>query len=88
MIPKTDRRNWAKAGRAASAGYFIVVALLLGAGAGHWVDGRYGTQPWGLLGGFAVGMLAAAKELWTIARTTHLGAPPNGSGPADPGGTA
>ena len=78
-----------KAGRAASAGYFIVVALLLGAAAGWWADTKLGTEPWGLLAGFGLGMAAAARELWVIARTTHLGGTPEGPktppGPGDQG---
>ncbi|MEW5854015.1 MAG: AtpZ/AtpI family protein [Myxococcota bacterium] len=62
-----------QAGRAASAGYFIIIATAMGLGAGWWVDKRFGTAPWGLLLGLLVGVGAAIKELVTIARTTKLG---------------
>ncbi len=74
-----------QAGRAASAGYFMIIAMLLGAGAGWWVDTKFDSAPWGLLAGFGLGLAAGFRELWQIARTTHLnkpdetpGAPPSG----------
>ena len=73
MGPLKGREQWMLAGRAASAGYFLIIAMLLGSGGGYAVDRWLGTQPWGLLVGFGLGMAAAARELWQIARTTHLG---------------
>ncbi len=92
-VPLKGREQWLVAGRAASAGYFLIIAMLLGSGAGYALDRWLGSQPWGLLGGFLLGMAAAARELYQIARTTHLGGtstapthvdgtnPPPGDGP-------
>ncbi len=32
--------------------------------AGHWVDEKRGTSPWGILGGMFVGLCYAGYELW------------------------
>jgi F0F1-type ATP synthase assembly protein I len=33
--------------------------VLAGLGAGYWLDGRLGTEPWFLLGGGTLGVVAA-----------------------------
>jgi F0F1-type ATP synthase assembly protein I len=71
-----------EAGRAASAGYFMIIAMLLGAGAGYAADVHFETPPWGLLVGFGLGMAAGFRELYQIARTTHLNKPTDGGGSA------
>ena len=30
---------------------------------GYWIDGRYGTGPWGLLGGFGIGIVGGLYNL-------------------------
>ncbi|NUP13987.1 MAG: AtpZ/AtpI family protein [Polyangiaceae bacterium] len=37
-------------------GMEIVLSILLGLFAGRWIDGRYGTDPWFTMGGFAFGI--------------------------------
>lgn len=74
-------RSMMKAGRAAAVGYFIIIAMLLGSGAGWLVDGWLHSAPWGVLVGFLFGLAASAKELWTIARTTKLNDPGEGGTP-------
>lgn len=69
-----------EAGRAASAGYFMIIAMLLGGGAGYLADRYLESPPWGLLVGFGLGMAAGFRELYQIARTTHLNKPGDGDG--------
>lgn len=71
-----------EAGRAASAGYFMIIAMLLGGGAGYAADHYFSTPPWGLLVGFLLGMAAGFRELYQIARTTHLNKPSDNDGSA------
>jgi F0F1-type ATP synthase assembly protein I len=46
-------------------GFVFLVTTLAGALAGHWLDGQLGTNPIlvviGLLGGFAIGGIGAAR---------------------------
>lgn len=68
--PETGRKSsprspWAVA---FSAGLGLVVAVLLGIFAGNWVDKRFGTDPWGSLGGFFLGVTVGLYQL--IRQTT------------------
>ena len=40
------------------AGVIAGLALL-----GYWIDGRYGTSPWGILGGVSVGLVGGLYNL-------------------------
>ena len=31
--------------------------------AGHWIDGRFGTTPWGMLGGVVIGLVGGLYNL-------------------------
>ena len=42
--------------RYAGLGFEIVVPVLLGVGAGWWLDSKFGTEPWLLLVGALVGI--------------------------------
>ncbi|MCH7493647.1 AtpZ/AtpI family protein [bacterium] len=46
-----------------SLGLSFVFAVLLGMGAGAWVDKQFSTGPWGILIGLAWGIGGAAKIL-------------------------
>jgi ATP synthase protein I len=45
-------------GQLSTIGLAFVFALMIGFGAGFWIDGRFGTKPWFSLLGFAVGLAA------------------------------
>lgn len=79
---ESRRKNLLQAGRAASAGYFFIAAMGVGAGLGYLVD-RYLThsEPMGMLLGFFVGIGAGFRELWLIAKAGP-GQPPGSSGVA------
>ncbi len=53
-------------GQASAVGLTFVVAILLGLGAGWWLDQKLGTAPWCLLGGILVGIAAGFKNLFTF----------------------
>lgn len=48
-----------EAGPFLSFGIQLAGTLLLLIWGGHWVDGRFGTEPWGLLAGVIFGMAGA-----------------------------
>ena len=51
------------AGPAAAAGYTLVGAILVLGGLGYGVDAWWGTRPWGLLVGLALGLIIGFYEL-------------------------
>jgi hypothetical protein len=55
---------WKAAGSYGGAGVELVVAVVLTAGVGHWLDGRYwGGHEWGLVGGAVLGFAAGLRNL-------------------------
>lgn len=53
-----DARMLKTIGQLSTIGLAFVFALMMGFGAGFWLDGRLGTKPWLSLLGFAVGLAA------------------------------
>jgi len=62
--------------RYAALGTQLAVSILLGIGAGYWADRRFGTQPWGLLIGAALGALIGFYQFFV--ETLGAGKPPAG----------
>jgi ATP synthase protein I len=58
----TDRRfpGWV---RYSGVGLELAAAIGGFALAGYWIDGRYGTRPWGVLGGVVLGMVGGLYNL-------------------------
>jgi F0F1-type ATP synthase assembly protein I len=59
-MPKEDDSGWAKFG---ALGLEIAIGLGLGALIGAWIDKKYGTNPWGVVIGAAVGFAAGMYAL-------------------------
>lgn len=55
-------------GQLSTVGLSFVLALVMGFGAGHWLDGRAGTAPWGALVGFACGAAAGVLNVVRVMR--------------------
>ena len=47
-------------------GTSLAVTVLAGLGIGYWVDGRFGTKPFGFLVGGVFGMVAAAYHFYKL----------------------
>lgn len=47
-----------------AVGLSFVLAIVIGVAAGVWLDGRFGTKPWGMLIGFAVGVAAGILNVY------------------------
>ncbi|HUU34398.1 MAG TPA: AtpZ/AtpI family protein [Vicinamibacterales bacterium] len=58
MAVTPDSRTLKTIGQLSTVGLSFVFALMMGFGAGFWLDGRLGTKPWLSLLGFAVGLAA------------------------------
>lgn len=49
-------------------GIFMGVAFVIGFFGGRWLDNRFHTQPWLMLVGMLVGIVAGFRELYLVAR--------------------
>jgi F0F1-type ATP synthase assembly protein I len=58
-----------------------VFAILIAGGIGYWADSRWGTSPWLLLLGFAVGFGSFVLRLIRLGRQLRAGEPPAGGAP-------
>lgn len=58
-----DARMLKTIGQLSTIGLAFVFALMMGFGAGFWLDGRLGTKPWLSLAGFAVGLAAGVLNV-------------------------
>ena len=56
------------AGMLAVIPLLLIIAPLLGAFIGRWLDGRFGTAPWLLIVGLALGFAAAGREIYSISK--------------------
>lgn len=51
-----------------TTGMEVGVGVALGALGGWWLDGKYGTAPWGMLVGLTLGVLHATRRLVGLVR--------------------
>ncbi len=58
MADTSNARTLKTIGQLSTIGLAFVLALVMGFGAGFWLDARLGTKPWLSLAGFAAGMAA------------------------------
>ena len=69
---QAERRRRARRQAQAYQGAFeAVVAILIAAGIGYWVDSRYDSSPWGLLLGTALGFASFVMRLLRLGRQLH-----------------
>jgi ATP synthase protein I len=65
---ETLQESVQRAGPAAAASYSLIGAVLLLGGIGYGCDRWWGTAPWGLVGGFmlgvVVGLFQLAQAVW------------------------
>ena len=76
--PTPEQQDLRAIGVATGLGCSIVAALVLCIGGGVWLDRRFGTMPVLTLLGVALGMAAAAYQLWELAK---LGSKTGQAGP-------
>lgn len=68
MLTPRPSGYWRTVGEVGTLGLAFVLALVIGTGAGIWVDRRFGTEPWGVLIGFGFGFAAAILNVVRITR--------------------
>ncbi|MEZ5419399.1 MAG: AtpZ/AtpI family protein [Vicinamibacterales bacterium] len=76
----TDARTLRMIGQLSTIGLAFVFALMLGFGAGYWLDERLGTRPWLSLLGFALGLAAG---ILNVVRTMKVASAPLQAPPED-----
>ncbi len=69
-------RNARRQGAAYQGALEAVFAILIAGGIGYWADSHWGTSPWLLLLGFAVGFGSFVLRLLRLGRQLRAGEPP------------
>lgn len=82
MAP-TSQSTWQLIGQMSTIGMSFVFALVLGFGAGYWLDGVLGTKPWLSLGGFFFGVAAGVLNVYRVLQLSN-----RTSGSASSGGSS
>jgi F0F1-type ATP synthase assembly protein I len=51
-------------GALSTVGFSFVLAIVIGVGAGYYIDQKFGTSPWGFLIGFLFGIVAGVLNVY------------------------
>lgn len=65
-MAQTSPTTWQLIGQLSSIGMSFVFALVLGFGAGYWLDGVLGTKPWLEFVGFFLGFAAGVLNVYRV----------------------
>lgn len=68
---RKEGREYAQIGLLAAVPAILVAAPLVGYFAGRWADAKFGTEPWLMISGIALGFAAAGREIWNLARKSE-----------------
>ena len=58
-------------GQLSTIGLSFVFALVIGFGAGYWLDGVLGTKPWLSFVGFFLGFAAGVLNVYRVLQLSH-----------------
>lgn len=70
MAP-TSPTTWQLIGQLSTIGMSFVFALILGFGAGYWLDGVLGTKPWLSFIGFFLGLAAGVLNVYRVLKLSN-----------------
>lgn len=70
MAP-TSPTTWQLIGQLSTIGMSFVFALILGFGAGFWLDGVLGTKPWLSFIGFFLGLAAGVLNVYRVLKLSN-----------------
>ena len=76
MAP-TSPTTWQLIGQLSTIGMSFVFALILGFGAGYWLDGALGTKPWLTFIGFFFGLAAGVLNVYRVLKLSDESARSN-----------
>jgi ATP synthase protein I len=68
-------------GQLSTVGMSFVLAIVLGFGAGYWLDRWWGTTPWLSFAGFFLGLAAGVLNVYRVLRATATPSGTSGAGP-------
>ena len=70
-MAQTSPTTWQLIGQLSTLGMSFVLALILGFGAGYWLDGVLNTRPWLSFIGFFVGLAAAVLNVYRVLQLSN-----------------
>lgn len=73
-MPPTSPSTWQLIGQLSTIGMSFVLALVLGFGAGYWLDGALNTKPWLSFIGFFVGLAAGILNVYRVMKLSDQSA--------------
>ena len=68
---ETSQTTWQLIGQLSTIGMSFVFALVLGFGAGYWLDGVLGTKPWLAFVGFFFGLAAGVLNVYRVMQLSN-----------------
>jgi F0F1-type ATP synthase assembly protein I len=78
-VPSTSPTTWQLIGQMSTIGLSFVFALVIGFGAGYWLDRTLGTQPWLSFMGFFLGLAAGVLNVYRVLKLSNSAAARSGS---------
>lgn len=66
IMPKRTPSRQQGSGRYMQLGLQIALSFLVFVGLGFWIDGKWGSRPWGILGGAFFGMISMVSLLYKV----------------------
>lgn len=63
--------TWQLIGQLSTIGMSFVFALVIGFGAGYWLDGVLGTRPWLSFVGFFLGLAAGVLNVYRVLKLSN-----------------
>lgn len=70
-MPPTSPTTWQLIGQMSTIGMSFVLALVLGFGAGYWLDGVLNTKPWLSFIGFFCGLAAGMLNVYRVLKLSN-----------------
>jgi F0F1-type ATP synthase assembly protein I len=71
VVVPTSPTTWQLIGQLSTLGMSFVLALILGFGAGYWLDGVLDTKPWLSFTGFFLGLAAAVLNVYRVLKLSN-----------------
>ena len=65
-MAQTSPTTWQLIGQLSTIGMSFVLALVIGFGAGYWLDSTLGTKPWLSFVGFFLGFAAGVLNVYRV----------------------
>jgi ATP synthase protein I len=70
-MPPTSPTTWQLIGQLSTIGMSFVFALVIGFGAGYWLDSTLGTKPWLSFIGFFAGLAAGVLNVYRVLQLSN-----------------